>query len=258
MISDYKPILFNTPAEFDEIEIYFAHDIHYGSDIADIKKWERFKRQILESENRYVIWCGDYCDNATAGSKGDIYAAECSPESQKLWFSQQLYDLRERTIAIVPGNHESNRITRAVGLFPAYDAALIANAADKYRQHFAFVDIAVGNGGHGAGKQVHYVGFIAHKMRDCKGYHTADFIESVDFVAHGHDHCPKDQARSRLVYDAKNKAISQRDIEVLDSGSFLSYGGYGADGGYRPQATKIYKLVLNGKQKSMKTIGFHI
>lgn len=257
MIPDSKPILFNSPSEFDSIEIYFAHDIHFGSDIADMKKWERFKKDILSDSNKYIIWVGDYCDTAIANSKSNIYTQSANIEAQRMWMEQQFAELKDKTIAIVPGNHE-NRISKTVGLYPVYDAAACAGVADKYRQHYAFADIAVGNGGHGAGKQIHYVGFIAHKMRDCKNYHTADFIENVDFVAHGHDHCPKDQPRCKLYYDSHNKAIIQRDVEVLDSGSFLSYGGYGAENGYRPQSTKIYKLVLNGKQKSMHTIGFHI
>lgn len=258
MMSDYKPILVKTPEGFDDVEIYLAHDIHFGSEQADIKRWSRFKADILAQQNRYVIFVGDYCDNAIAGSKGDTYTAEADPESQKLWFAQQLYDLRDRVLCIVPGNHESNRITRTVGLYPAYDCALLAKVDDKYRQHFAFLDIAVGSGGHGAGKQVHYTGFIVHKARDCKSYHSGDFIEGVDFIAHGHDHTPKDQARGKLAWDAKNKAIVHRDIEILDSGSFLSYGGYAADMGLRPSATKLYKIILSGKRKEIRTIGFHI
>lgn len=257
MIADYKPIQFCTDPQFDEIEIYFAHDIHYGSDIADMKKWDRFKKEILAAPNRYVIWAGDYCETAIINSKSDIYSQNANLECQRIWMQQQFFDLKERTIAIVPGNHE-NRITKAVGLFPVYDAAVCSEVASQYRQHFAFVDIAVGSGGHGIGKQVHYVGFIAHRLKDCKNYHGGDFVDGVDFVAYGHDHDPKDHARSKLVYDPKNKAVIQKDVEIIDSGSFMTYGGYGADDGYRPQATKLYKLVLNGKRKDIRTIGYHI
>lgn len=31
MLPETKPILFNCPKEFDEIEIFPVHDLHYGS-----------------------------------------------------------------------------------------------------------------------------------------------------------------------------------------------------------------------------------
>lgn len=257
MISDNKPILFNAPVEFDEIEIYFVHDIHYGSELHDNKRWERFKREIQERPNRYVIWVGDYCETALINSKSDIYSQTQNIETQRIWMQQQFSDLKSHTLAVVPGNHE-NRITKIAGLFPVYDAAVCADIQDKYRQHYAFIDIGVGLNYKGKNKQVHYVGFIAHKMRDCKNYQSSDFVEGIDFAAFGHDHDPKDHARSRIGFDSKTKTVYHRDIEVLNSGSFLNYGGYGAEAGYRPQATKLYKIVLSGKSKDIKTIGYHI
>lgn len=258
MISDYKPITINTDPDFSEVEIYFAHDIHYGSEISDLKKWDRFKKDILSAPNRFLICAGDYCETAILGSKSDIYTQRDSIQEQQLWLQQQFYDLKERIIAIVPGNHEA-RITKQVGLYPVYDAAVIAGIANKYRHHFAFVDIGVGHGGHGKGKQTHYVGYVTHRLRDCKSYHGADFVEGIDFAAYGHDHDPHDHARSKLIYDPRNAIAYQRDIEIIDSGSFMSYGGYAAQNGYRPQSTKTYKLVLSGAgRKNIKTIGFHL
>lgn len=245
MLSEYTPIVFNTPKEFDEIEIYFAHDIHNGSAQHDQQKWERFKSMVLEKPNRYVIWVGDYCENAIAGSKSDLYTQTSPPWAQKEWLSEQFIELSDRTIAIVPGNHESNRITRTCGLFPVYDCAKDAGLQDLYRQTFAFVDIGVGRG-HGADKQTRYVGYIVHRLRDCKSYNGALYIDGIDFAAYGHDHAPKSQPRGKLVYDCRNKAIIQKDIEIIDSGSFLTYGGYAAEKGYVPNSTKLFCLILGG------------
>lgn len=260
MVSDYKPLIVNTDPQFPEIEIYFAHDIHAGSESHDRKKWERFKQEILDQPNRFIIWAGDYCENAVVGSKSDIYAQNIPPAEQKEWFTEQLISLSSRTICIVPGNHEGNRITRTCGLFPAYDCALMAGIAEKYRQHFAFVDIGVGKSRHGKGAQNRYVGYVTHRLRDCKTYNGSDFVDGIDFACYGHDHDPKDHARSKLVYDSKTKTISQKDVEVIDSGSFMSiYGGYGSDAGYRPQSSKLYKIVLSGgRDKGIKTVGYHI
>lgn len=259
MQSDYKPILYQTNPEFEEIEVYFAHDIHYGSAEHDRKKWEAYKADILSAPNRFVIFVGDYCENAVIGSKSDIYTQTASPHYQKEWFTQQLVDLRDRTICIVPGNHEDNRITKTCGLFPAYDCAKEAGLGDLYRHNFAFVDIGVGSSNSHQGRQARYVGYIVHRFRDTKMYNTSDFVDGIDFAAYGHDHDPKDHPRAKLVYDSKNKTVSHKNIEVIDSGAFLTYGGYGVKSAYRPTSTKCYKLILDGKRsKSMKTVGFYV
>lgn len=258
MIPDYKPVVISLPKDMQEAEIYFLHDIHYGNENADLQKLERIKTDILAKPNRFVIFVGDYCETAIVNSKSDIYTQTANIELQRLWMQQLFHSLSERILAIVPGNHE-NRITKIVGLYPVYDAAVCAEVQDKYRQHFAFVDIGVGYGGHGNGKQQHYVGYIAHRIRDCKSYNGSDFVDGIDFCAFGHDHDPKSHPRSKLVYDATSKTVRQKSIKVINCGSFMTYGGYGADAGYRPQATEMYKLILSGtREKKMIVQEFDI
>ena len=259
MLPDFKPIVFNTPTEFDEIEVYFAHDIHFGAEQHDREKWERFKKMVWEKPNRYIIWVGDYCENAVVGSKSNIYTQTVSPYKQKEWLSEQFIELADRTIAIVPGNHENNRITRVCGLFPVYDCAKDARIGDRYRQSFAVVDIGVGDGGHGKGKQTRYVGYIVHKLRDCKSYNGSLYVDGIDFAAYGHDHAPKSQPRGKLVYDPRNKTVMQKDVEVIDSGSFLTYGGYAVEGAYVPNSTKLFSLTLGGgREKNLSSRSYKV
>lgn len=258
MLSNYKPIVKSLDPDFVQVELYFAHDLHKGDPLHDGKKWERFKAEILAEPYRFVVFCGDFCDFAVSGSKGDLYGQEIPPKAQKEWFTAQLSDLRDRTLAIVPGNHENNRITRLVGLFPAYDSAIEAGLTEVYRQQFAFLDVGIGNNYKGKNKQIHYVGYIVHRLRDTKAYNGSDFVDGIDFAAFGHDHEPKDHARARLVYDAKNKTVANKSVEVIDSGAFLNYGGYAPEHAYRPVSSKCYKLILNGKRKQMQTVGFYL
>jgi predicted phosphodiesterase len=260
MLSDNKPIIFNTPMEFDEIEIYLVHDLHYGSELHDRKKWERFKRLVMSKDNAYIIFAGDYCENVVVGSKGDIYTQTAPPFVQKEWFTEQLCDVASKTICIVPGNHEDNRITKTCGLYPVFESAVRAGIPERYRQCYAFVDIGVGHGGHGKQKQNRYVGYVTHRLKDCKAYNGSDFVDGIDFALYGHDHAPKDQPRSKLVYDAKNKCVYQKDIEVVNSGSFTTFGGYAPRSGCRPQASKCYMVMLSGKKnkKDIKTLGFRV
>lgn len=260
MLPDNKPVIFTTPADFGAVTVFFAHDIHKGSEQHDEAKWERFKKLILSQPTNYIVWVGDYCENAVVGSKGDVYAQTRSPHQQKEWFTQQLVELADRTICIVPGNHEDNRITRTVGLFPVYDCALAAGLGGRYRQTYAFVDIAVGSSGHGkANRQQHYYGFVTHRLRDCKAYNGSDFVEGIDFAAYGHDHESADHPRAKLIYDSHNKQVFVKEVEVIDSGNFMTFGGYAARNGCRPKSSKIYTLSLfSGRKKRVETHGFHV
>lgn len=253
-----KPILFNTPAELNEIELYVIHDLHMGNYLFDGKKWDRLKKHILETENAFCLFAGDAMENAVPGSKSDVFSQLFNPEDQKEWFADQLKQLADRTVCVIDGNHERNRSTKLCGLYPLYDCCQYAGIKDRYRPHFAFADIGVGSGGHGKQKQIHYVGYIVHRAKDLKNFSTADMVDGIDFMVFGHDHDGRDHPRARLSYDSKNKSVSIKSVETINSGSFLNYGGYAADGAYRPNSPKMYKMILSGQGKKIDTVGFYI
>jgi predicted MPP superfamily phosphohydrolase len=253
-----KPIIFNLPKDLKYADIYFIHDVHYGSELFDERKWKSLKKQILDDDHAYVCWIGDLMENAIPNSKSDMFTQRHSPAEQKEWAIQQLFDLKDKTIAIVPGNHEYNRTTKSCGLYPIYDCCLIAGISDKYRNDIAFVDIAIGTLTACNVKQVHYFGQIQHKAKDIKSVCSADYTDGIDFFASGHDHEPKDKPRAKLVFDAHNKKIHKRNVECLNSGSFCEYGGYGATNAYRPQSDKMYKLRIFSGYKHMESTGFYL
>ena len=250
MESSYKPILFDAPKEQGDIELYFLHDIHVGEANFDNKRYERLKRHILAEDNRYVVWVGDVMNNAIPGSKSDMFDKTMNPHEQKEWFCQELTDYGNRSLAVVPGNHEYNRSTKAAGLYPLYDCCARVQREQIYRSEFVFLDIGVGERKRDKNQQNRYVGFCIHQAKDLKGYGTADWIDGIDFLAFGHDHDPKSHPRAKLVYNTTRKCVSRREIEVVNSGSFLSFGGYGAKGGYRPQSSKMFKILLGGDERS--------
>ena len=260
MHSDMKPVLFQCPAEYETVEIYPVHDLHYGNEQFDLRRWKKFKEEILAKPNRYCIFVGDLMEMAVPGSKSDVFSQTVPPEAQKEWISYEIGELKDRTIVAVPGNHEHNRATKLCGLHPLYDAMCWARIQDKYRESFAVVDISMGDKKTG-GKQFHYVGFISHKARDLKNWSTADTLEGFDFLLYGHDHDPKEHARAHLVYDAKNKTVSTKNVETINCGSFLTYGGYAAMAAYRPPSDKMYKLILcptKTREKKIRTEGFYL
>lgn len=259
MLSDFQPIIINTPKEFPFIEIYFLHDLHKGNALFDEKKWDGIKKEIMAEPYRYAVHIGDALENAIPGGKSDVFYQTMPPQEQKEWYTEQLIDMGEKTLLVVDGNHERNRTTKVCGMFPLYDACLAAGIKDRYRPHFALLDIGVGaHKDAGVGKPVRYFGYCIHKAKDQRNFSSADTIDGIDFFAYGHDHDPKEHPRAKLVYDAKNKKLTNKSVETINSGSFLTYGGYAADNAYRPTSDKVYKLILDGEKKRLSTVGFYI
>lgn len=256
MKSSRVPILIKLPTELQTAEILIAADIHTGSAEFDEKRWERFE-ELLQRPDTFVIFAGDQCEYATRSSKSDVYTQALSPRQQKDWWIEHLKPYKEKVLCIVDGNHEFNRASKDADDFPLYDIALALGIEERYRSEGAFVDIGVGHVGT-AGKQVQYVFRVQHQARNNANHGTADGFEGIDVFVSGHTHKPMDKPLSKLVYDGKNKTVSQRDVENIVSGHFLRFGGYGERAGYRPTSTKLYSVILSGKKKIIETRGFHL
>ena len=257
-LTDETPIIVDLPKSQEFANVYFIHDVHYGSELFNAKKWKALKERIQADKNAVVCWIGDLMENAIPNSKSDMFTQTKSPAEQKEWVTEQFCHLSNKTIGIVVGNHCDNRTTKVSGLYPLYDCALIAGVGDKYRQTIAFLDIGVGRLQNTDKKQVHYFGQIQHKAKDIKTVHSSDYTDGIDFFASGHDHEAKDRPRAKLVFDKHNKVIYKRNVECLNCGSFCDFGGYGARAGYRPQSDKMYMLRIYSGKKQMETIGFYV
>lgn len=256
-LPDNIPILCNLPKDIGFADIFFLHDIHFGSELFNEQKWKSLKKKIQENDVAYVCWIGDVMENAIPNSKSDVFTQKHSPAEQKEWATQEIFDLRNKTLAVVAGNHERNRTTKTCGLYPLYDICMLAGVDNKYRDAIAYLDIGVGKV-QGKNKQVHYFGQIQHVSRETKNYGYSDYTDGIDFFAFGHDHCPNDRPRAKIVFDQHNKVIYKRNIENINCGSFCEFGGYGAKSAYRPQSDKIYQLRLFAKEKKMETVGFYV
>ena len=230
MLSCRIPILFNAPAEQEEITLYLASDMHVGSMSFNEKKWNGFEK-LLTAPDAYVIFAGDQMEMATRSSKSDVYTQTMRPHEQKVWWKDHLLPFKDKIIAIVDGNHEFNRASKDADMYPLYDIAFALGVENRYRSECAFVDIGVGKKPQ-RGLRWRYVGYVAHKAMD--------------------------KPLGKLVYDPRNKKVTERSVENLVCGSFLTYDGYAARNAYRPGSQKLYKLILDGKGKSITTVGFYI
>lgn len=259
MKSSRVPILINLPMELRRAEIFIASDIHNGSAEFDEKRWQMFEA-LLTKPDAFVIFAGDQCEYATRQSKSDVYTQTLSPRQQKDWWIEHLQPLVKegKVLCFVDGNHEYNRASKDADDFPIYDIALALGVQDRYRSEAAFVDIGVGDGGHGKDKQVRYVFRVQHQAKNNVNFGTAHGFEGIDVFVSGHTHKPQDLPRAKLVYDTKNKSVVFKNVENIVSGHFLNFGGYGERSGYTPTSTKMYSVILSGKKKVIETRGFYL
>lgn len=257
MLSCRLPIIFNAPEELNEINLYLASDMHVGSSSFNEKKWSGFEK-LLSAPDAYVIFAGDQMEMATRSSKSDCYTQTMRPHEQKVWWKDHLLPYKDKIVAIIDGNHEYNRASKDADMFPLYDIAFALGIEDRYRSECAFVDIGVGKKPSYRNLRWRYVGYIVHKAQNLTNYGTADTIDGIDFFVSGHTHKAMDKPLGKLVYDPRNKKVTERSVENLVCGSFLTYDGYAARNAYRPGSQKLYKLILDGNGKSITTVGFYV
>lgn len=257
-LPDDIPIICSLPRDIPYADIFFLHDIHFGSELFNERKWKAFKKKIQDNEYAYVCWVGDLIENAIPNSKSDMFTQKYSPAQQKEWATQEVFDLRKKTLSVVPGNHENNRTTKNCGMYPLYDICMFAGVDDKYRDTIAYLDIGIGTRKDAKKKQVHYFGQTQHVSRETKNCSFSDYTDGIDFYAFGHDHEPKDKPSAKMVFDHHNKVIYKRNIENINCGSFCVYGGYGSKNAYKPQSDKMYKLRIFSDEKKMESTGFYL
>ena len=63
-LPDNIPIICNLPKDLEFADIYFLHDIHFGSELFNEQKWKAIKKKIQDSDFAYVCWIGDVMENA--------------------------------------------------------------------------------------------------------------------------------------------------------------------------------------------------
>lgn len=257
MIDSRIPIIHSFP-ERQMIRVYLSSDMHVGSASFDERKWNEFEK-LIQQDDSFVIFAGDQMEYATPRSKSSVFESNLHPREQKEWWINHLKPYADKVLCIIDGNHEF-RAARDCDYFALYDIALALGIENRYRSEGAFVDIGVGRVSRGGriGYPWRYVIRVNHKAQNLVNYGTADGFEGIDLFVSGHTHKPQDRPLGKLCYDLNHKYVTEKTVENIVCGHFLAFGGYGERGGYRPTSQKMYMVELDGTQKDIRTIGFHV
>lgn len=252
-----KGVVFDAK-QFDFVELFPIHDVHYGNPLFDERRFRKLINYIKAEPYRLVAMLGDLMENAVPGSKSDPLTQVHTPLEQREWVASLLMELKDRVVCCTDGNHEWNRSTKMAGLYPLYDACCIAGIPERYRNAYAAVNVLVGDKAHGVKDRAQkYIGFVSHKAKVLKNFASCDQLDGFDFMLFGHDHEPLDHPRAKLSYDRIHNLVQRVPIEMVNGGAFLDFGDYGARDGNRAKSSKMYKLILDGRVHTIMTQGFY-
>lgn len=246
----------------NEIEVYPIGDVHLGAAEHMEKEWQQFCKMILEKPHAYLILIGDLINNGTRTSVTNVFEERMRPSEQKRMMAEMLKPLRERILAIIPGNHEA-RSGKDADDDPCYDIAAKLDIEDVYRPNTAFIKLQLGErkkysanrpayilvATHGAGGGI-YTGAAVNRNE-----RFGNVIDGLDVLIVGHSHKAHVTKPMKIVVDARNNKVQQRPYYVVGVSSWMEYGGYALRKMLLPSshAAQVIRLMMRGRNISVET-----
>lgn len=261
MLPDFEMIQHSFLGGHD-IRIVPLADWHIGSQECREEDLMAFLAKVAETPNVYLMLGGDLLDNGIKSSVTNVYRSKLFPAEQKKLAAKLLEPVRDRILAICPGNHEL-RSVKEVDNDAIYDIACKLDLEHLYRENIVFMKIQMGKEGgseavmgklrptytlvmvHGAGGGVLTGGAVNRNERF--GY----AIEGMDVLVVGHTHKPWTTQPGKIVIDKNNNKVSIKPFDVISMTSWLGWGGYAARKMLPPNATCAQILTLCGSHKEV-------
>ena len=248
MRDDFDMVEFTLPKDVKHAKIYGLADLHLGSHECDLDLFYKWRDEVLNDPNAYVVIVGDLLDWGLKNSKTNIYEATMTPLQQKEFLYELLKPIKHRIIGIVPGNHEY-RGNREVGTCPLYDVACRLGIEDVYRPNWCVIKFGLGDK---RGHSVVYGIVLHHGASNNKMTKFCENIDGVNLFISGHTHETMFVPKSKTVMDLRNRQIRVEPYLRVVVPPFQKYGGYGIRGAYTPSAIGQFPHIrLDGTTKHL-------
>jgi len=228
-----------------DIKIKPLSDLHCGSQGFMSKEWAKFKEELLNDKDMYVIIAGDMLDNTLKSSVGNSYENTMRPSEQKKWLSQELKDIKDRILCVVPGNHE-RRSEKDADDNPLYDICCLLDIEDLYRPNMAFVKIQLGE--RNSNRQT-YTFCVSHGASKNKVDKFSYAIDGLDLLVTGHTHKASNDFPAKIVVDSKNNKVSIKPYKTIVATSWQGYMGYPVREMMLPSSFVAQEIKLYVKEK---------
>lgn len=249
---------------FDNIEIYPLSDVHIEDNLHDNKRLYKWRKEVLEQPNRFVILNGDLINMATRHSVSDVYAATMTPGKAIQKTIEFLQPIKDRILAATTGNHEF-RAYKDDGI-DIMELAMIALFGEEKTKEI-----------YSPGAYILYLSFGRSQYRDCrkmiysiyskhgagggrkigaKAIRLLEMQETIDadIYIHSHTHVPFVTRSKFFRCDYRNRQVTEVEHLFVNTNAFLNFGGYGEEKGFSPTSTKYPKIILNGIEREMQAV----
>ena len=215
-------------------------DIHVGNIYHNREAFEKFISQVKTIDNLYLIIGGDSTDNATTSSASSVFEQAEHGGDQVLTAYRLLEPIKDRILFCRSGNHGYERALKHNRLIPEQMLAELLGVPFYHGMASVFFNV---------NKNLYVIGTWHNSKKPDKmeWLHT-----DITFYEHLH----KTTYERTMVAEPNRIAKAWSLIEHLDvqTGSFLGWGGYSADKGYRPNdcGTAIVELSGERNKKQMR------
>ena len=259
-----KAIKIDLPRDMESAEIHTFADLHIGDKFCDKELIRQRVECVKNTPTAYCVLNGDIMNNATKTSVSDSYAEEYSPMQQLEMFTELFDPIKDRILAITPGNHENRTYTKE-GVDLTAVAAKQLGLIDRYSKTGAAIFIKIGNhhipkrGGGYKGKPspIVYSLYVIHgsgggRKEGAKAIRLADMASVIDtdIYIHAHTHLPMVMKQAFFRTDMSNGVVKKVDKLFVNTSAQLEYGGYGEAFEYKPSSKECPVIYISGVTKS--------
>lgn len=256
-----KVISHSLSQDIKELQILPLADLHIGDIHSDGKKILEWIDYIRNTPNCYTILNGDLMDSAIKSSIGDIYGASLHPMEQLGQAVKLFGDIREKILAVTPGNHES-RIYKSDGLDLTQIMCNQLGIGERYSSASVLLIVRFGRmAAHNHGREVCYTIYQVHgsgggRLEGGKINRLMQLasIVDADIYIHSHTHLPAVVKTAYFRPSLPNNSVMKVDRLFINTSSSLDYGGYGEVQSYKPNSIDTPLIILDGTKRRMRAV----
>ena len=248
--------------DFDEITILPLADWHIGDPHADGAKIKQYLGYLERTPNAFAILNGDLMNTAIRNGISDIYG-ETVPPMEALKQCVKLFEpIKDRILAILPGNHEL-RAYKTDGIDLTQIMAAQLGIGELYSPTAALLILRVGcwrRQGHHK-EPVPYTIYVTHgsgggRTEGAKVNRLTQLasIVDADIYIHAHVHVPAIVKTAYFRPSLPNNTVQRVDRLFVNTAAALDYGGYGELASYKPASKDTPTIILDGTKKKATAV----
>ena len=256
-----KALVKSWGADQESIRIGPLSDIHLGSPQFSERAFTQFLDQVEGDPDFYLVLNGDYIENITRSSIGELWEQRMTPSEQIREVAARLMRVKDRILCVTEGNHEL-RSRKETSFEPARMLVEKMGLAEElYQPEGAVVVVRLGYCSRENRKTpMVYTLYVTHgstggRLPGAKivaADRLGQVVEGVDVVVMGHVHDMISRKTSVMRVDTHTRNVEPRVQVQLVAGAFLEWGGYSQRQGYHPGAVGMPSVLLSGRGRQME------